>query len=194
MPDNATTEKDKHMKQLKRRMECWREIVLHINSILLWEKSWYPGLILGLTTSIALFVWILEPAFLTIIALCLATCALIDYLVPIVAPKFVSSSAWNGQKERKFDEICQTLSAAILYMDKEWKFLLNARNNRPHTYYWTITICLLILAWIGNTVNNLLLIYLTVNCILLIPGLHHKCGGENAVMYVINNMMRRKMS
>ena len=42
------------MKQLKRRMECWREVILPLNSILLWERSWYPGLILGITTIIFL--------------------------------------------------------------------------------------------------------------------------------------------
>ena len=48
------------MKQLKRRMECWREVILPLNSILLWERSWYPGLILGITTTIFLLVKMLK--------------------------------------------------------------------------------------------------------------------------------------
>lgn len=38
----------------------------------------------------------------------------------------------------------------------------SSRTNKKFfsQYYWSITICLLLLAWIGNTVNNLLLIYL----------------------------------
>jgi hypothetical protein len=41
---------DKRVKQLKRELEGWREVILPLNSILLWEKNWYPGMLVGITT------------------------------------------------------------------------------------------------------------------------------------------------
>lgn len=69
---------------------------------------------------------------MTIISLALLTLALIDYLVPIITSTFISATTWNGQKERKFDEICQSLSEMILQVKIMWKYILNARNNRPN--------------------------------------------------------------
>lgn len=43
------------MKNLKRKLEPLREVVIEANSILLWEKSWYPGVIFGATTVIFLY-------------------------------------------------------------------------------------------------------------------------------------------
>jgi hypothetical protein len=41
---------DKRVKQLKRELEGWREVILPLNSVLLWEKNWYPGMLVGITT------------------------------------------------------------------------------------------------------------------------------------------------
>jgi len=98
------------------------------------------------------------------------------------------------RKKKKLDEICQALSATILQVQNAFKFLLNARNSRPNIYYGSLTLSLLLLAWLGNTVNNLLLIYLAVNAILLTPGLRHKGRAQSAMKYAYNYLMHRKLS
>ncbi|XP_015586261.1 ADP-ribosylation factor-like protein 6-interacting protein 1 isoform X2 [Cephus cinctus] len=175
-------------------MECWREIILPLNSILLWERSWHLGLILGVTTSIFMLIWFLEPALLTMISICLLILALVDYLVPILSSAFISTNSWTGQKEKKLDDICQNLSVTILQLQNVWGKILQARNNRPNLYYGSITLCLLLLAWIGNTINNLLLIYMAVNAILLTPGLRHKGRVQKAIKFLCNYMTHRKQS
>lgn len=161
------------MKQLKRRMECWREVILPLNSILLWERSWYPGLILGATSIIFFMIWMLEPAFLTVISVTLLVLALVDYLLPPLTSFLCSFNTWTGQKEKKLNEICQNLSATILYLQSLWRSILQTRNERPNVYYTAIITCLIACIWIGNTINNLLLFYIAVNAILLTPGLRH---------------------
>ncbi|XP_011308910.1 ADP-ribosylation factor-like protein 6-interacting protein 1 [Fopius arisanus] len=189
MPDS---EKEKCMKQLKRRMEAWREVVLPINSVMLWEKTWYPGLILGVTTTLFLFIWMLEPAFVTIISISLLLAALIDYLVPVLSSTFISSSAWTGQKEKKLEEICQNLSEIIIQGQNARKYLLNARSSRPMIYYGSITLGLSLLAWLGNIVNNLLLMYLIVNTILLLPGLKHKGRVQSGLKHAYKYLLQQK--
>ncbi|XP_046736603.1 ADP-ribosylation factor-like protein 6-interacting protein 1 [Diprion similis] len=194
MPDTPAVEKDKQMKQLKRCMECWREVILPLNSILLWEQSWHPGLILGLTTSIFLLMWFMEPAILTVISVGLLLMALGDYLGPILISTFCSTNSWTGQKERKLDEICQRLSNAITQLQSIWKTALWARTNHANMYYGVITAVLLGLALIGNTVNNLFLMYVIVNSLLLLPGLRHNGRMQQPIKLLCSYLTRPKLS
>ncbi|XP_012269432.2 ADP-ribosylation factor-like protein 6-interacting protein 1 [Athalia rosae] len=194
MPDASAVEKDKHMKQLKRQMECWREVILPLNSILLWEQSWHPGLILGITTSIFLLLWFMDPAILTVTSLGLLLLALGDYLGPILISTFFSANSWTGQKERKLDEICQRISNAFLQMQNIWKTALWARTNHANMYYGVISAVLVVLALIGNTVNNLFLMYVIVNSILLLPGLRHNGRMQQPIKFICSYFTRPKSS
>ncbi|XP_031834614.1 ADP-ribosylation factor-like 6 interacting protein 1 isoform X2 [Nomia melanderi] len=185
---------EKHMKQLKRRMECWREVILPLNSILLWERSWYPGLIIGVTSMIFFLIWILEPAFLTIISVFLLALALVDYFVPPITSLLCTVNGWTGQKEKKLNEICQNLSATILQLQGVWNSMLQTRNDRPNFYYAGIITCLIICTWIGSTINNLLLFYIAVNAILLSPGLRHKRRVMSAITFIRDHLSDAKKS
>ncbi|XP_011256077.1 ADP-ribosylation factor-like protein 6-interacting protein 1 [Camponotus floridanus] len=194
MTDDGTIEKEKHMKQLKRKMECWREIILPLNSILLWERSWHPGLIVGLVTIIFCVIWILEPTLLTMISICLLIFALVDYLVPILTSILCNAQSWTGQKEKKLIEVCQNLSIAILQIQGTWTCISKIRHDRPNIYYGATILCLILFAWIGNTVNNLLLLYIIVNATLLTPGFRHKGRARWAVRYAYNHLIHRHLS
>ncbi|XP_033207032.1 ADP-ribosylation factor-like protein 6-interacting protein 1 [Belonocnema kinseyi] len=194
MTEISCAEKEKYAKQLKRRMECWREIILPLHSVLFWERPWYPGLIVGLVTLFFSLIWILEPAMLTMLAISLLIAALIDYLVPVVSSTFFSANSWTGKKERKLDDICQRLSVTIFRLQNAWNILWNTRNNRPNFYYGSLSIFLLLLAWIGNAVNNLLLIYVIAIFLLLTPGLRYKHRGQSAIKSIYNQVLHRKTS
>ncbi|XP_053994021.1 ADP-ribosylation factor-like protein 6-interacting protein 1 [Hylaeus volcanicus] len=194
MTDSAGTEREKYMKQLKRKMECWREVILPLNSILLWERSWDPGLILGITSTIFFLIWVLEPALLTIISVSLLVLALIDYLVTPLASFLCAVNSWTGQKEKKLNEICQNLSVTILQLQNLWRSMLQMRNDRPNIYYAGIITCLIICIWIGSTINNLLLFYIAVNVILLTPGLRHKGRAMSAIAFVHDYVSHAKKS
>jgi len=182
------------MKQLKRKMECWREIILPLNSILLWERSWYPGLIVGLVTVIFCTVWILEPALLTVISVCLLIFALVDYLVPILTSVLCNAQSWTGQKEKKLIEVCQNLSAAIMQIEGAWASISKIRHNHPNVYYSVTILSLIFFAWVGNTFNNLLMLYITVNVALLTPGFRHKGRARWAVKYAYDHLIHRHLS
>ncbi|XP_003485970.1 ADP-ribosylation factor-like protein 6-interacting protein 1 [Bombus impatiens] len=195
MADSAAIEREKHMKQLKRRMECWREVILPLNSILLWERSWYPGLIFGITTVTFFLIWMLEPAILTIISVTLLILALVDYLVPVVLSLLSPVNKWTGQKEKKLNEICQNLSVTILQLQSLWKLLLKTRNDRPNVYYPGIILCLVLCIWIGSTVNNLLLFYIAVSVLLLTPGFRHKGRAMSvSIAYVCEFLFHERQS
>ncbi|CAK9803671.1 ADP-ribosylation factor-like protein 6-interacting protein 1 [Anthophora quadrimaculata] len=194
MSDNTSIERQEHIKQLKRRMECWREVILPFNSILLWERSWYPGLILTITTTIFLLIWMLEPAVLTIISISLLVLTSVDYLVPPLTSFLCPVDSWTGQKERKLNKICENLSTIILQLQHLWKSMLQIRNDRPNVYYAGIIACLIVCIWIGSTINNLFLLYIAVNALLLMPGLKHKGRAMSAISCVRNYLSYNKKS
>lgn len=191
MTDTTELEKEKHTKLLKRKMECWREVILPLYSILLWEQSWYPGLIVGFTTTLFFLIWFLEPTLLTLISMALLILALVDYLVPTLTSAFCNPNNWTGQKEKKLNKICQNLAIAILQLQSLWRSLVQTRNDRPNIYYGVTTFCLILFAWIGNVINNLLLFYLAVNGILLAPGLKYEGRAQNAMKFAYNYLAHR---
>ncbi|XP_018406895.1 PREDICTED: ADP-ribosylation factor-like protein 6-interacting protein 1 [Cyphomyrmex costatus] len=194
MTDDGAAEREKHMKQLKRRLECLRELILPLNSILLWERSWHPGLIVGFITMVFCSVWILQPSLLTAISLCLITFALGDYFVPTFTSILCDAQSWTGQKEKKLTEICQNLSTTILQLQSARTSLSKFRHDRPNIYYSVTILFLILFAWIGSTIDNLLLLYITVMAVVLMPGLRHKGRARWAVKYVYNNLIRRHSS
>ncbi|XP_017787755.1 PREDICTED: ADP-ribosylation factor-like protein 6-interacting protein 1 [Habropoda laboriosa] len=194
MSDSTSIEREKYTKQLKRRMECWREVILPLNSILLWDRSWYPGLIFAITTTIFFLIWMLEAAVLTIISISLLVLALVDYIVPPLTSFLCPVDSWTGQKEKKLNEICQNLSTVILQLQHLWKSMLKTRNDRPNVYYAGIITCLIVCIWIGSTINNLLLLYIAVNALLLMPGLRHKGRAISSISFVLVHLSYGKKS
>ncbi|EFN80543.1 ADP-ribosylation factor-like protein 6-interacting protein 1 [Harpegnathos saltator] len=193
MTDNEAAEQEKHMKQLKRKMECWREVILPLYSVLLWERSWYPGLIFGFVTTIFCTIWILELSLLAIVCISLSIVALIDYLVPVLTSLLCNAQSWTGQKEKKLIEICQNLSTTMAQIENIWTSAAKIRIDRPSIYYSVTISCLLLFAWISSTINNLLLFYIIVNAILLTPGVRHKGRARWAIILAYDRLIRRHL-
>ncbi|XP_044732698.1 ADP-ribosylation factor-like protein 6-interacting protein 1 [Chrysoperla carnea] len=169
MADTILVEQEKQVKKFKRDFEGWRELILTLNSVLLWEKQWYPAVIGVLNTSIFLIFWIWDPSVLTTISIFMLVANLADCLVPKLIST-VYQSNWTGAKEKQFEQICKSLTNVCF----EVKGLLwkcrELKSSKPKMYYTCIIAGLIILAWIGNEVNNLLLTYLIFNMVLFAPG------------------------
>ena len=43
---------EKKVKQVKRRLESWRECLVGLSSVLLWEKPWFPPILITAVTSV----------------------------------------------------------------------------------------------------------------------------------------------
>jgi len=55
-------------------------------------------------------------------------------------------------------------------MYNQWRQM---KETKPKQYSFVLLTSLLMLAYIGNTINNLLLLYLVTMSIVLLPGLKH---------------------
>ncbi|XP_035231159.1 ADP-ribosylation factor-like protein 6-interacting protein 1 [Stegodyphus dumicola] len=159
------------VKLCKRRLENWREILTHLNALMMWEKPYYPGIIAGFVTFIFIMLWYFDPSVLTTLSIfCIIACVL-DYVVPILSSSVFDSSKWTGTCERKYEEICQSMVNGYLKMRSVWETVRQVKETKPYLYFIGVLGTLIATAWIGNLINNLFLTYLIVLFMSLMPGI-----------------------
>lgn len=87
-------------------MEAYREVILLINSVLKWDKKFFPGLIFSAISFVFILLWCLDLSVLTHVALTLFLVTFFDYAFPYVSKLIFKPSNWTGIQEKKFEEIC----------------------------------------------------------------------------------------
>lgn len=94
----------------------------------------------------------------------------------------------NDKDEAKFNEICVELakvSAAGLGLWNQWQEI---KVTRPKIHSGLLLSLLIVLAWIGNLFNNLLLTYLIALVLVELPGLKHHGLIEKHLGNAINSI------
>lgn len=159
------------VKLYKRRLENWREVLTHLNSLITWEKPYYPGIISGVVTITFLILWYFDPSVLTTLSIFGIIACILDYVVPILSASFFDSSKWTGARERKYEEICYELVTQYIRVKTMWESSRQIKETKPYIYFLGVLGSLVMTAWIGNLINNLFLTYLIVLLASLFPGI-----------------------
>ncbi|XP_066146272.1 ADP-ribosylation factor-like protein 6-interacting protein 1 [Euwallacea fornicatus] len=161
------------IRKLKLSMEPWRELVLFTNKLLLWERNFYATGLLAGTTVLFTLILFCDPNVLTIISLIGIAITLSDYFIPIILNSVFRSETWTPEKQKEYEEICTNI---ILYKTKS-ELLISSfcrmRVTNPKLYFGVTISTLIVLAWLGSTVDNLLLSYITVSFFVMLPGMQH---------------------
>uniref|UniRef100_A0A1B0GJ34 Putative conserved plasma membrane protein n=1 Tax=Lutzomyia longipalpis TaxID=7200 RepID=A0A1B0GJ34_LUTLO len=153
----------KQLNKLKHDLEDWREIILHASRILTWEKPFYPAVIFAAVTLQFLLLWYLDFSELTLFALTLLWFNLLDYVYPIVGKLLFKPDKWTGVQEKEFEGIC--CICGIFHT------IIAAKEKKSTLFVVVVSGILLFLAWIGSTIDNLLLSYLATLLTVYYPGL-----------------------
>lgn len=159
------------VKLYKRKLENWREVLTHLNSVITWEKPYYPGIVAGVVTVIFIMLWYFDPSVLTTLSMFGIIACVLDYVVPILSASFFDSSKWTGARERKYEEICYELVTLFIRVKTIWESARQIKETKPYIYIVTAVGSLIVTAWIGNLINNLFLTYLIVLFGCLLPGI-----------------------
>jgi len=157
--------------KVKTNLESWREVVIRADSFLGWECDWYPAVTGGLLTAIFLFVWYWDPTLLTFIAFLGLAATLVDYLGPRIINQVFGSDSWNGAKDKKYDQVCGEIVSAIEGVETAFRFCRESRNQKPIVHFVACCTSLVVLAWLGNRINNFFLAYLLTLALVMLPGL-----------------------
>nr|XP_053642225.1 ADP-ribosylation factor-like protein 6-interacting protein 1 isoform X2 [Cherax quadricarinatus] len=166
-------DQDRRVKTLRRELEGWREVLCFMHSLLIWEKHYYPFISISAVTTLFLSIWYIEPSMLTLFSVMGITVTLCDYLVPQIVPWIVGAHFWTGAHERRYEQIITSIASLCGLASYISNTLTTMKESKPRTYFVMVTGSLLLCAWVGNTINNLLLTYLIVLVIVLLPGLKH---------------------
>lgn len=160
--------------QVKSGLSNWKEAVILVDSVLGWEKDFYPGILVGLLTFKFLFIWYWDPtllSFLAVTGICLST---LDYFGPKVLAQVFKPENWTHEKETKYESVCENIVSAFRKCTDAIKMCHEAKEKKPVVHFAATVTSLLVLAWIGNKINNFFLLYLLVLSLLMLPGLHRR--------------------
>ncbi|XP_063077620.1 ADP-ribosylation factor-like protein 6-interacting protein 1 [Engraulis encrasicolus] len=158
--------------QLEEQLQGWGEVILAGDQVLRWEKAWFPGALMGVTTLLFTLVYYLDPSVLTGLSCTVMIMCLADYLVPTLAPRVFGSNKWTTEQQQRFHEICSNLVKTQRRVLGWWKRLFALKEEKPKMYFMSVISSLVVVAWIGQQVHNLFLTYLIVSFLLLLPGLN----------------------
>ncbi|KAF8763120.1 ADP-ribosylation factor-like protein like [Argiope bruennichi] len=182
------------VKICRRRLENWREILIHCSALLTWHKPYYPGIIAGIVSAIFLMLWYFDPSVLTTISIFGIIACILDYVVPMLSASVFDSSKWpRNLKKKNMKIFAMDLGKISLLKDKikMWESVRQIKETKPYLYFIGVLGALLFTAWIGNLINNLFLTYLIVLFLALLPGIKsHNVIRENisVVMGVIKGV------
>lgn len=158
---------------MKHDLEGCRELILHLNSVLKWEKKFFPGLIFGFTTILFLVLWYLDLSTMTMVALMLLFASVTDIGFPIISKFIFKSENWTGEQEKQFEAVCGEICVAKTTICSGLSCVFASKEEKsPVCVIITIAV-LILLAYIGAVVDNLLLSYLAFLFVMFYPGLLH---------------------
>jgi len=152
-------------------LEPWREVVVFLSYVLVWTKPWFPAVIFVAVNIPFLMYWYFSPSLLTAISLVSLTVSLLDFCVPQISALFIPTQYWTAAKEMKFEKVCQSLIKHQEIFTNNHAKLHNLKVSHPKLYFGVLILFLSFMAWFGNQVNNLFLIYILVLFIALYPGI-----------------------
>ncbi|KAL7641415.1 UNVERIFIED_CONTAM: hypothetical protein RMT77_008555 [Armadillidium vulgare] len=169
-----SSDREKRIKTLRRDLEGWREILVVIHSLLIWEKQYYPAITASVISFIYLLVWYIDPAVLTFISTVGLLAVLSDFLLPTAISYIHGADYWTGSHERKYEQIVTYMAGSCESFTHLLSSFHTIKTSRPKTYFVAMTAFLVCSAWIGSSVNNLFLTYLIVLLAALYPGLRRQ--------------------
>lgn len=115
---------------MKHSLEKWRELILVVYNLLIWEQKFYPGVIAGLVSVAFLLFWYMDLTCVTSIALFGLGLTLFDYTYPKVAKMVFKSDNWNAAHENKFEQVVEKLFCIKNKAKSIGQFICNAKEEK----------------------------------------------------------------
>lgn len=157
----------------KTYLRGWKEIIVRLHSIMIWSKPQDCSNLVKAVTGLFVLIWLCNTSVLTTLSVIGLVVTFADYAAPLIFRDFFDSSRWGPKEEKVYEAVCEEIATAIFLMNTLWNQWREMKETRPKMYSFILLTSLLMLAYIGNTINNLLLLYVLTMSIVLLPGLKH---------------------
>lgn len=184
--------------QLVNRFQANKALVLKLHSVLTWEQDIHPILVFAFVSFSFLIIHLINSSVLATLSYLGIAGALLDLALPMIAKSLFGSGAnqakLNEKDNQRFDKICLDLAKLYAFFRNSCSTCCSLKSSRPKVYYPALLGGLLVLAYIGNKINNLFLTYLVTMFVALYPGLERKGLLQKAVEFVFLSLGRRPPS
>ena len=148
-----------------------REIIARADSIVDADQYAYVGG--GILTLLFGTVWCWDPSFLTFVSFIGFILTIGDYFGPKLLP-YILSNDWNEEKEKRYDAFCRNVVRILGNVERAYTWYMEWRSQKPFANFALTVTSLVVLAWIGNRINNFLLAYLISIAVVLFPKIHRQ--------------------
>jgi hypothetical protein len=183
LKENVKPKMNSDAGSLKRSIEGWREIVVLMDSVLSWEKEWYPAVTSGTLSVLFLLIWTQDPNMLTLLSMVGLVATLLDYAVPRIQAKLFPETSWSPEKERKLETICQDLVFMRTGLGRVCERVSGFKESAPLMYLSGVVVTLYLVSYLGALFSGFFLTYILLITVCMLPGLHRRgllakyCGG-----------------
>ena len=144
---------------------------MYLHSVFVWTQPHHAPTIAGSVTAIFILIWLLNASILTTFSIIGILITVSDYAVPLVSSNFFDSSKWGATQEATYEKVCDELALFWFTVNSFWTQWTEIKETKPKLYSFILLTTLLMLAYIGNMINNLLLSYLICLFACMYPGL-----------------------
>lgn len=189
-----------HLKsQIANKFQANKPLVLKLHSVLTWEQDVHPILVVAFVSISFLIIHLMNSSVLTTLSYLGIAGALLDMAMPMIAKNLFGNSASAGGKtnekdNQRFDKICHDMAKVCAFFRNSCSTCCSLKSSKPKVYYPGLLLSLVVLAYIGNKINNLFLTYLVTLFVALYPGLDKKGIPQKAVEFVYLKLGRRPPS
>ncbi|XP_019534272.1 ADP-ribosylation factor-like protein 6-interacting protein 1 [Aedes albopictus] len=163
--------KKKDFNRLKSNLEDWRELLVIFHDLLQWKLPYSPVVIASSVTVFFSLLWWLNLTVVTQLALLLLAAFVGNFCYPSIAKIVFKPEKWAGVQEKHLDIVVGKMLDLSESVTGCWNSFFWNQHDKSVAHIVKVSAALLFMAWIGASVNNLLLCYLVSMTLGLWPGL-----------------------
>lgn len=145
-----------------------------MHSVFIWSQPHHAPVLAASVSALFLLIWILNTSILTTISVIGIILTIADYTVPLLSTSLIDSSKFGPAEETVYENVCSEIALTWFTLQSFWNQWTDLKEKRPVVHSFLLLTSLLMMAYIGNSVDNLFLLYLITLLTVLFPGLRHQ--------------------
>lgn len=155
----------------KTHLESWKGLIIYLHSVFVWSQPHHAPVLAASVSALFLLIWLLDTSILTTLSVIGVLITLADYVVPLISSNLFDSSKFGDAEEAVYDTVCSEIALTCFTVQSFWRQWTDLKDTKPKLYSFLLLTSLLMMAYIGNSVNNLFLLYVIVLFAAMLPGL-----------------------
>lgn len=144
---------------------------MYLHSVSVWSQPHHAPALAASVSALFFLIWLLDTSILTTVSVIGIVVTLADYVVPLISSNLFDASKFGEADEAVYDAVCSEIALTCFTMQSLWRQWTDLKETKPKLYSFFLLTSLMMMAYIGNSVNNLFLLFVIVLFLVMLPGL-----------------------